>query len=61
MSLGQVIIIINKCFQKNVYVLLKEEKVLKYIIDDIEIPSDSASENSDKENSDKKIYWRIKF
>ena len=41
-----------KCFQKNVYVLLKEEKVLKYIIDDIEIPSDSASENSDKENSD---------
>ena len=41
--------------------LLKEEKVLKYIIDDIEIPSDSDSENSDKENSDKKIYWRIKF
>ena len=41
--------------------LLKEEKVLKYIMDDIEIPSDSASENSDKENSDKKIYWRIKF
>ena len=41
--------------------LLKEEKVLKYIIDDMEIPSDSDSENSDKENSDKKIYWRIKF
>ena len=29
--------------------------MLKYIIDDIEIPSDSDSENSDKENSDKKI------
>ena len=37
-----------KCFQKNV------NKIPKYIIDDIEISSDSDRENSDEENSDRK-------
>ena len=33
--------------------LLKKKKIPKYVIDDIEISSDSAEENSDEENSDK--------
>ena len=33
--------------------LLKKKKIPKYIIDDIEISSDSAEENSNEENSDK--------
>ena len=37
-----------KCFQKNV------NKIPKYIIDDIEISSDSDRENSDEENSHRK-------
>ena len=32
--------------------LLKKKKIPKYIIDDIEISSDSNRENSDEENSD---------
>ena len=35
--------------------LLKKKKIPKYIINNIEIPSDSDKENSDEENSDKKI------
>ena len=31
---------------------LKENKIPKYIIDDIKIPSDSDRGNSDEENSD---------
>ena len=38
---------------KNVSMLLKKKKIPKYIIDDIEISSDSAEENSDEENCDK--------
>ena len=33
--------------------LLKKKKILKYIIDDIEISSDSDRENYDEEDSDK--------
>ena len=33
--------------------LLKKKKILKYIIDDIEISSDSDTENYDEEDSDK--------
>ena len=32
--------------------ILKENKIPKYIIDDIKIPSDSDRGNSDEENSD---------
>ena len=32
--------------------VVKEKKIPKYIIDDIEISSDSDRENSDKKNSD---------
>ena len=32
--------------------VVKEKKISKYIIDDIEISSDSDGENSDDENSD---------
>ena len=32
--------------------VVKEKKIPKYIIDNIEIPSDSDRENSDEENSD---------
>ena len=32
--------------------LLKKKMIPKYIIEDIEISSDSERENSDKENSD---------
>ena len=34
--------------------VVKEKKILKYIVDDIEISSDSETENFDEENSDKK-------
>ena len=34
--------------------VVKEKKILKYIVDDTEISSDSETENSDQENSDKK-------
>ena len=33
--------------------MLKKKKIPKYIIDDIEISSDSDRENSDEENFDK--------
>ena len=36
--------------------LLKQKKIPKYIIDNIEISSDSHGGNSDKENSDKKTF-----
>ena len=35
--------------------VVKEKKIPKYIIDDIEISSDSHRENSDEENSDEEI------
>ena len=35
--------------------VVKEKKISKYIVDDIEISSDSDIENSDEENSDEKI------
>ena len=35
---------------------VKEKKIPKYIIDNIEISSDSDRENSDEENSDKRNY-----
>ena len=34
--------------------MLLKKKIPKYIIDDIEISSNSDKENSDKENSDEK-------
>ena len=34
--------------------VVKEEKIPKYIIEDIEVSSDSEKENSDEENSDEK-------
>ena len=34
--------------------LLKQEKIPKYIVDNIEISSDSGRENSDEEKSDEK-------
>ena len=34
--------------------IVKEEKIPKYIIDDIEISSDTDKENSDEENPDEK-------
>ena len=34
--------------------VVKEKMIPKYIIDDIEISSDSDRENSDEENSDRK-------
>ena len=34
--------------------VVKEKKILNYIIEDIEISSDSDRESSDEENSDKK-------
>ena len=43
--------------------VFKEIKMLKYIIDNIEISSDSDEENSNKENSEKensnKESWKI--
>ena len=36
--------------------IVKEKKIPKYIIDDIEIPSDSDKENSDEENYDVNKY-----
>ena len=36
--------------------IVKETKIPKYIIDDIEIPSDSDKENSDEENYDVNKY-----
>ena len=36
--------------------VVKEKKIPKYIIDNIEISSDSHGGNSDKENSDKKTF-----
>ena len=35
---------------------VKEKKIPKYIIDDIEIPCDSNKENSDEENYDVNKY-----
>ena len=43
-------IIILKCFQKNVNMLLIKKKIPKYIIDDIEILSDSDRKNADEED-----------
>ena len=39
--------------------LLKKKKILKYIIDDIEISSDSDRETYDEEDSDKEknFFW----
>ena len=48
----QVIIIILKCFSKNVNMLLKKKKIPKYIFDGIRNSSDK--ENSEKEDSDEK-------
>ena len=36
--------------------VIKEKKIPKYIIDDIEVSSDSDRENSHKEHFDKKNY-----
>ena len=36
--------------------IVKEKKIPKYIIDDIEIPCDSDKENSDEENYDVNKY-----
>ena len=36
--------------------VVKEKKIPKYIIDDIEISSDSHRENFDEENSDEKNF-----
>ena len=41
--------------------LLKKKKILKYIIDDIEISSDSDRENYDEEDSDKESSDEQKF
>ena len=38
--------------------LVKEKKIPKYIIDDIEVSSDSDQKNSGKENSSKKILMK---
>ena len=57
-------------FSEECKYVVKEKKILKYIIHDIEIPSDSDQENSDeknpnKENSDeensKEKKWCRKF
>ena len=37
--------------------VVEEKKIPKYIINDIEISSDSDRENSGEENSDKKKFW----
>ena len=53
MFLEQVIILILKCFQKNVNILLKKKRCLNYIADDIEISSDDPDrEDSNEGNSD---------
>ena len=39
--------------------VVKWRKISKYIIDDIEISSDSDRENSDKENSDEENFKKI--
>ena len=36
--------------------VVKEKKMPKYIIDDLEISSDSDRENSDEENSSDEVY-----
>ena len=41
--------------------LVKEKKISKYIIDDIEISSDSDRENSDEENFDEKKFDEENF
>ena len=41
-------------FLKECKYVVKEKKIPKYIIDDIEISSDSDKENSNEDNSDKK-------
>ena len=38
--------------------VVKEKKIPKYIIDNIEVFSDSDRENSDKENSSEKILMK---
>ena len=53
MFLEQVKIIVHQCFQRNVNILLK--KITQYIIDDVEIYSDSDIESSDEENLFEKI------
>ena len=52
--LEQVTIIIPKFFLEECKYVVKEEKIPKYIFDDIEISFDSDRENCDKENSDEK-------
>ena len=70
MFLEQANIIIPKCFQKNVNLLLKKKKISEYITDDIENSSgdfdseDSKEEifreeNQDEENFFEAILYRI--
>ena len=40
-------------FSEECKYVAKEKKILKYIIHDIEIPSDSDQENSDEKNPNK--------
>ena len=41
--------------------VVKEKKIPKYIIEDIEISSDSHEENSDEENSEEEILEKIQI
>ena len=50
--LEQVEIIIHKCFLEECNYVVREKKIPKYIIDNIEMFSDSDKENSDEGNSD---------
>ena len=50
--LEQVEIIIHKYFLEECNYVVKEKKIPKYIIDNIEISSDSDKENSAEDNSD---------
>ena len=46
----------SQVFLEECKYVVKEKKMPKYIIDDIEISSDSDRENSDKENSNEEKY-----
>ena len=50
--LEQVEIIIHKSFLEECNYVVREKKIPKYIIDNIEMFSDSDKENSDEGNSD---------
>ena len=41
--------------------VVKEKKIPKYIIDDIEISSDSNKENSDEQNSDEENFKKYQY